>query len=55
MTDAQRRAQEAANAVYAEQESNTRAAGDAGPEIEESSGEFAELAEEESEGSTEEE
>lgn len=47
MTDAQRRAEEAANAVYDEQESNARATGDGGPREEEASEEFAELAEEE--------
>jgi hypothetical protein len=53
MTDPDRRAEEAANAVYDEQESNTRSAGDGGPREEEYSEEFAELAEEESEESSE--
>jgi hypothetical protein len=52
MTD-DRRAEEAANAVYDEQESNARSTGDGGPREEENSGEFAELAEEESEEASE--
>jgi hypothetical protein len=53
MTDPDRRAEEAANAVYDEQESNARSAGDGGPREEEYSEEWAEQAEEESEESTE--
>jgi hypothetical protein len=52
MTDPEQRAREAANAVYDEQESNARSAGDGGPREEEYAEEFAELAEEESEEST---
>lgn len=48
MTDAARRAEEAAKAVYDEQESNARTTGDGGPREEANADEFAELAEEES-------
>ncbi len=44
MTDPDWRAEEAANAVYDEQESNVRAGGDGGPRDEDSAGTFAEEA-----------
>jgi hypothetical protein len=53
MSDRDRRAKEAANAVYDEQESNTRSAGDGGPREEEYAHEFALQAEEESDESAE--
>jgi hypothetical protein len=48
MTDPDRRAEEAAQAVYDEQESNARTTGDGGPREELNADEFAEQAEEES-------
>lgn len=44
MTDPDWRAEEAANAVYDEQESNVRAAADGGPRDEDSAGTFADEA-----------
>ena len=53
MTDSDRRAEEAAQAIYDEQESNARTTGDGGPREEENASEFADQAEEESDEAAE--